>query len=536
MSSMALMTSLSRVFGLLRTVLFAALFGTTRFGDAFLFVYKFPNLFRRFFAEGSMSAGFIPVFSKLRYADDRENSFEAQQFFNKIFSLIFLVTTLLSTLAAVFSPWLIKLVYIMSDKVSPDITAQAALLLRLMVPYLVFVSLAAVVQGVLNTHNNFTIPAVTPVFFNLAIITAALLFYYLFPDGEAKELKAFFLTGGIVAGGIIQLILQLPWFFRLGYSIRFTVKFKNKAVLSYFKRIIPVVFSSAIYQLNTIPVDIISMSISAGAFSALFFSRRLMELPLGIIIVSLSSVILPQLSRAKAAGSKSQSKTILSRSIALLFILILPVVIYTLVFKKEIVSLLFSFGIFSRASAALTASCLKFHILTVIMIGYMKIFQTFYYAHDNTRTPALIAAATLFVNLGLSYILVKIYNLGPEGIALASLLSMSLAAVIYYVFVMVNFKMFIWRDNLLILLKSSLALLIPACLFIVIRENLQFSVLSNFRSVSALWEAKEKYFWQLGSSFMIILLVYFPILRLLGVKEFNIWGKLYAKGRGYFKG
>ena len=282
---MMLTTLCSRVFGLVRTMILSRFLGTGSEADIFYLAFKIPNLFRRLFAEGSISAAFIPIYSSLIPAKKKSSLF-----FSQIFTLFFIFLILFILAFELFSPGIMML-YInpSASSKNQELWTLSVLTLRIMFPYLFFISLSAILQGVLNSRNHFFSPAFTPILLNLSMIGSA---------GLALVYSCDFvitLSYGVLIGGCLQFVWLLPFLFRYHKTL-FTFKLSLKKyhhLKKFFILMLPVSFSAGIYQINQLITDFIAYPLGTGSISSLQYSRTLQEFPLGVIIISVSTICLP---------------------------------------------------------------------------------------------------------------------------------------------------------------------------------------------------------------------------------------------------
>ena len=271
----AFFTIISRITGLVRSMLLAHFLGTSHAGDAFVIAFMIPNLLRRLFAEGALTSAFIPVFTEISGRTGESSRENQKKFFSQVFTVLILAVGIVSVLGVIAGPLLINVFYFFSGADAAYINT-ASNLLRIMFPYLFFISLAALVQAVLNSHGNFSVPAFTPVLLNASMIVSVFILKNIF------ALPAYAFSCGVLAGGILQLAFQIPWLLRLGYRFAPRINFQDPALRKMFYLMLPVVFSAGIYQINIMLLDPIALSLGEGAASSLNFSTRLQELTLGV--------------------------------------------------------------------------------------------------------------------------------------------------------------------------------------------------------------------------------------------------------------
>lgn len=416
---MSLTTMLSRVFGLVRDQFQANFLGTSWASDAFTVAYWIPNLLRRLFAEGSMTASFVPVFMEV---ENNRTQLEARRFFATFFTLLFLVLSLVVLLGVLTAPYLVRLLYL-SGEVSAEKYALTIHLTRLMFPYILFISLAALFQGVLNIRNNFTVPAFTPVLLNLSIIISVLIAHFGFPNTFGDITEAF--AVGVLVGGFLQVLFQIPFFLRTGYHIVPSFHFRDPDIKRIGRLFVPGIFGAGIYQINMLVSFGFASALGVGRQSAIMYASRINELVLGVFAVSVATVMLPTLSKDAVDEKRREFVENIAYSLRLLALVTIPAAIGLFVLSDEIVSLLLKFGKFGSTSVVLVASTLRFYALALFFIASYRVITQSFYSLKDTRTPVIVSAVTLVLNAVLCYLLPSLFTgeTNIVGIALANTIS-----------------------------------------------------------------------------------------------------------------
>lgn len=414
---MSIATFISRILGYVKDMILAGIFGATGVADAFFVAFRVPNLLRELFAEGSMSSAFVPVLTEYQTKQGAE---EANRLVGAVFLFILLFVGLLCALGIIFAPALITLIApgFLND---PEKFSLAVLLTRIMFPFLLFISLAALVMGALNTRRVFFIPALAPAALNVVIIVCVL--------GLAARLENPILAVavGVAAGGLVQFLFQVPAFFKQGYSFCPRTAASPRALLGHrgLKRIglliVPATLGLAVSQINIVVSNILASFLPEGSITYLYYSMRLIQFPIGIFGVAMGMAVLPALSEHAVRGQTGLLKEDFSFALRLLFFITVPAMIGLIALKEPIVATLFERGRFGAAATAATAEALMFYSLGIwAVVGVRTIAATFYSLQD-TRTPVKVAATAVAVNLGLSLLL-----MGPlrhSGLALANALA-----------------------------------------------------------------------------------------------------------------
>src|SRR5262245_23322305 len=381
---MSFMTLLSRVFGYVRDNLQAQILGASRSADAFIIAFRIPNLLRRLVGEGAFTAAFVPTLSDYTKPERRG---ELWQFAAITFWTMCCVLMVLTALGVIFSPALVKMMAYGFSGIEGkwDLTVS---LNRLMFPYLLFIGLAALVQGILNVNGSFAVPAFTPVLLNLSIIGAAL------GLSPFTHEPAYAFAWGVLIGGVMQLVFQIPFVMRMGMRFPLGLGFRHPGVRQIGRLMLPGLFGMGITQIMLLVDSFFASLLKEGSVSALYYSGRVNELALGSFAISVSTVILPMLSRQAAAGqTEEMGHTLLygRRKVALMTV---PVSVVLVLLRASIISVLFQHVRFSAEDAAFTAHALLFYALGLLPFGAVKILAPAFYSRKDTRTPALLAAIT----------------------------------------------------------------------------------------------------------------------------------------------
>ena len=390
------MTLISRVLGFVRDVVLARFFGAGPVMDAFVVAFRIPNLLRRLFAEGSFSLAFVPVLSEAREKNDHQT---LRELIDAVAGSLLAVLLIITAIGIFCAPWIIRLV-------APGFTddaEQAALasdLLRIMFPYLMMVSLTAMAAGVLNTFGRFALPALTPVLLNLSMIVAVIAF------SSSFERPILALAWGVFAAGFLQLGMLIPTLSRLGVLPRPKPNFGHAGVKKILKLMIPTLFGSSVAQINLLFDTLIASLLIAGSVSWLYYSERLMDLPLGIFGVALSTVILPTLATLHARADKLQFRATLEWALLLGLVIGMPAAVGLFMLAEPLMLTLFQRGEFSVADAQWAGFALSAYCLGLPAFIGVKILAPAYFSRQDTLTPVKIALVALISNMLLNVLFV----------------------------------------------------------------------------------------------------------------------------------
>lgn len=411
MATVAGLTGLSRVAGFTRDVLTAIILGAGPVADAFFVALKLPNLFRRITAEGAFSVSFVPLYSEKLEKDGAE---EAAAFAGNIFSIMLWGLLGFVMLALLAMPWVIDLVApgFAGDGVRHGLATDMA---RITFPYLLLMSLTALIGAALNAHNRFAPFAAAPILFNLSLIA------FLFLNG-LFETAGHALAWGVLTAGFLQFLLLFVCLKRSGVRVNFSlfqIKFnaETKKLLALMG---PGVIGAGVVQINLFADMIIASFLETGSISYLYYADRLNQLPLGMVGIAVGTALLPMLSRAIASDNQKEAQGLFNRAMEVCLLLALPAAVGLFIVAHPIIVTLFEHGAFSADAAKMTSAVLMAYAFGLPAYIAVKVYSTAYWARQDTLTPVKISVFTTVVNIGLSLWFVFQTNLGVIGIAAAT--------------------------------------------------------------------------------------------------------------------
>ncbi|WP_252109535.1 MULTISPECIES: murein biosynthesis integral membrane protein MurJ [unclassified Halomonas] len=410
------MTMLSRVMGLVRDVVVATFLGAGNGADAFFVAFKIPNFLRRLFAEGAFNQAFVPVLSEYSTRQNRE---EIRELLNAVAGSLTAMLALITALAMLFSPWLIWL-FAPGFGRDPEKLALTADMLRLTFPYLLLISLTAFSGSVLNTWNRFAVPAFTPVLLNLSLIGAAL---FLMP---LMEEPAMALAWGVLIAGCAQLVFQVPFLYRLGLLPTPWPNFAHDGVKRILKLMAPALFGVSVSQINLLLDTVLASLLAAGSVSWLYYSDRLVELPLGVFGVAIGTVILPALSKRHAEKSSDHFAAMLDWAIRVVLLLGVPAALALVVLAEPFLITLFHYGAMTDNDIQMAAMSLRAYAVGLVAFMLIKVLAPGFFARQDTKTPVKVGIIAMVANMVFNLLL--IWPLAHAGLALATALSAFLNA------------------------------------------------------------------------------------------------------------
>ena len=432
----SLAVSLSRVSGLVREIVFAGLFGAGMAYDAFLAAYRIPNLLRDLLAEGALSAAFVTTYSQTMA---EKGTRQARDLSNRLTTLLVPVVTGICLLGALFSPSLVSSIFpgFSSIEGKHELTV---LLTRVMMPFLLFIALAAKAMGVLNSHGKFGIPALSSTFFNVTSVAIGLLLGFVV--GPMFELEPIVgMAIGTLLGGVVQYVCQIPSLRGTGLRFRVDLKVSDSGVRQVLRLMTPASIGAAAVQINVMVNSTFASRVTDAAgeiidapVSWLGYAFRFMQLPLGLFGIAVATATLPVISREAGAGRIDDFRDTLSRSLGLVFLLTIPSTVGLLVLSQPIVGIVYERGRFTALDTEQTALALSFYCLGLVGYASSKVLAPAFYALGNVRIPMLVSLLSIGLNYTLNKIFMDELGLGHWALALSTSLVASLNFALLFAF------------------------------------------------------------------------------------------------------
>ena len=429
---------LSRVLGLAREMMFAALFGGSRWMDCFYLAYKVPNLLRDLFAEGALSQAFVTTFSKKVKSDGPE---QAWVLANRMMTLAAVFMGLVSLVGIGIAPWIVELLTSLSKsgqtarEYNPQEISLMVEMVRVMYPFIALVSLSALVMGMLNARDVFGMPALASCFFNIgSMVGGAAIGYWMDPTWGPRSLVGF--SWGVVIGGVAQLVCQFPALRAVGYRFVADFHWNDSGVKQILKLMGPAVIAASVTQVNVVVNAMFAYGVGEGAVSWLSYAFRLMQLPIGVFGVAVATVTLPALSRAAIQGVGEDFAPTLAKGLKLVMFLVFPATVGLVVLAEPIISLLYERGRFDAVDRMATAGALRAYGYGLLFYAGLKVLQPAFYAIEKRWLPMIASLIALFVNIGCNYVFVFVFKWGHESLALTTSIVASLNFVFLYLAMM----------------------------------------------------------------------------------------------------
>lgn len=411
-ATVAFGTLFSRLFGFIREVFMANAVGTGPVADAFNAAFRFPNSFRRLFAEGAFNAAFVPLFAK---KIEEDGLTEARKFSEEVFGVLFSILFTMTVLMEIMMPLLVRYIIAPGFSEDPQKFSMTTHFATIMFPYLSCMSLAAMMSGMLNSLRKYFAAAIAPVFLNLILIS--ILFYSWYHQLDSIHI-GLYLSWGVMISGIIQLFIV--WFAarKAGMKIslkipRFSTNVKRLLWLA-----LPAAITGGVTQINLL-INTNIASQASGAISSLIYADRLYQLPLGVIGIAVATVLLPELTLALRGKDKTQAIAVQNRSIEFTLLLSLPASAAFLILSKPIVKLIYEHGQFTEQSTNIVSALLAIYGLGLPAFVLIKSFVPIFFAHEDTKTPMIFAIISVLLNSMLAIILFPHFS--AKGIATAEI-------------------------------------------------------------------------------------------------------------------
>lgn len=510
-SIFSIFTVFSRVLGLGRDILKAYAFGTGIFSVAFDVAFRLPNMLRNLVAEGALSQAFIPIYEVYRQKGSEEASAAAGAVLRFISLALAIITILTIALAPFFMP------FILSTAAAEQVSLTTSLM-QVLFPYIILMSVAAIYMAMQYSHNIFWAPSLGPALLNFVILTVFGGWLLVLPKLPASwqntRVSIYVFSGVTLLAAIVQVFFQVKTARQSGLKVNWRAPKSHPALRQLFTMMLPALFGAAVQQIGQLIDIYLAVYLEQrvpGAVSALTYSHRLIQLPIGIFGVALATAALPQLSRLFVEQKSHEFNESLLLSVRLNVFLIVPAISGLVIMAKPIVGLLFERGEFNQESTRITAYALQFYSLGILAYSLQKLFMSSLYARKNARTPALIAAVVLVLNVAFSVYFMQFLDHG--GLALGSAVAAYSGIVIYIVQLR--------RHGFLKLTFSQVKAFFP-----LIIANLLLAAGLYFLQMKI---ARFSYVAQLGIAIPAAALLYFGSAALLKLNEFLLFRDILTK-------
>ncbi len=492
--SVMLCTFISRILGFVRIAVIGSYFGATGEADVLNSVFSIPNNLRKLMAEGALSSAFIPVLTESLVREKDKNV--TKKIVRNIISFQVIILVPVCLLSIIFSDFLINKVLL--EFTDPYLKNLAVDLFRWFISYLLLISISAAIMAVLNSTGYFFIPAITPILFSITVISSIIYLY--------RQMGIFSMVIGVLSGGLLQIIFQLPVFSREGYDFKPDFDFSG----SYFKKIMknwfPVVATASIFAINQQIAVRFASGLETGSSSALSYAIVFWQFPFGIFSASITTVLFPKMSRLAASDMKNELLETMNTGINSLYSLLLPSGVFIFFMGPELVSLAMQRGSFTPENTYLTSFVLKGYAAGLFIIGFFNFVQRFYYSVHEYKKPFIYAAIVCLIDVILSLILKNTW-LKVCGLAAANTIAFFIGTVIMLFDIKHTYNKYSFKPLILNILKTTAAVFVPIIIISISRNH-----------YGNLWEAGLSiklfiYFFASALIFSITVLFFYKILK-----------------------
>ena len=446
-------TGLSRIFGLIRDISTTSLLGASVFHDIFIVALKIPNMFRGLFAEGAFNQAFIPIYSDYQ---KKGNLNSTMDYLNSVAGFLVSFLFFFTLLVLIFAPIFI-FIFAPGFYFDPSKKALSVEILRIMFPYLAFISLVTYAGGIQNSHEKYTVPASTPIIFNLCLIISAI---YIAPK---YDMPIYALAWGVFLAGFLQLLMQYFPLATIDRLPKLKLNLENKGLKKFLKLILPAILAGGIFQINLLIDTIFASLLQTGSPTWLYVSDRFVQFPMGVFAIAISTVLLPSLSKIDINSAKREFVLSLRQGQKMVLFIGMPSLIGLFFCAEDLISAIFLNGEFREVDVFQSSYSLMAFSIGLPFFMLMKVLTPAFFARKDTKTPMYVALLSLFLNATLNYYLAFILNYGHVGIAIGSsisaIISVLVLEVILYKEGLIEKNNIFSRFNFSILI-SSLALII----------------------------------------------------------------------------
>ena len=470
------MTFLSRILGFLRDSIIARVFGAGLVTDAFFVAFKIPNLLRRISAEGAFTQAFVPILGEYKAKKSKE---DVAILINKVTTLLGLFLIGITLLGIFGAPWLIFISApgFLEDSYKYNLTVN---LLQITFPYIFFISLVSLAGGVLNTYGKYIVPAFTPVWLNLSFIIGALFFSQYF------DKPVYVLAWAVFFGGLLQLFFQIPFLRQIGFIPKPDLDFKDAGVWRIIKLMGPAVIGVSITQISLLINTIFASFLAIGSVSWLYYADRLMEFPVGVLGVALSTILLPNLSRSFASKNEKEYSKLLNWALKLGLIFAAPAAVGLFILSTPLITTLFYYGAFTAHDVKMTHYAVMAYSVGLVGLIIVKILAPAFYAQQNIKTPVKIALFTLLCTQFMNLLFIGIFQ--HAGLALAIGLGACVNAFLLFYFLRKNTFFVLDKDWPVFLFKLLISLLVLVIVLLFLKGGnevwVQYTFLEKLKFLS----------------------------------------------------
>ncbi len=498
-SLMSFFTLLSRILGYIRDLIFAFTLGATSNADNFLLAFRLPSLFRRLFAEGAINNVFIPIYLDIK---KRSNKKMSQLFASHVFSYLLIILISTTIICEIFMS---NIVSFLAPGFSEEQLSRTSYLASIMFPYLVFISASSFFGALLNANNRYALWAFSPIILNLFMIIAMALSYY------CSLITGLILSWSVLLSGLLQIFIIFIWTRRKNIKLRLVKPKLTKNIKRLFKLLLPNILAGGIIQINQF-IGVMFASSITGAISWLYYADRIAQLPLGIFVISISTILLTLLSKHEANKNQLKAKKQIDSSCVLMFALTTICMVGLFSISDLIVDILFKRGKFGYGDVIATSDAIVMYAIGLPAFGFIKIFSVIFFSKQNTITPFKISTISMIINLTLVFLLVN--RLGHLGIALALSVSSWINAVLLYYCL---WKKDYWRFDKKLIIKTFKIIICSFITYIVLSISYMLVLYTEYLALKDLGSKIVV----LTSLILLSITLFYFLLKIMGLINFN---------------
>lgn len=455
-STVFIITLISKVLGLLRDIVFARYYGTGYIATAFFAAIRIPTQLLDIGLSAAITSTFIPVFNEIL---KKENKEKANIFANNFINIIAVIATFISIFGIIFSEQVVTLLAGGFEEQTFNLTVD---LIRITFPMIIFTAIAFSLVGLLQSYGQFNIPAMISAISNLALIVYLILF--------RESFGIYGVTVFMIIAWALQVIIQLPSAYKNGYRFRFKINLKDENIKKVFKLAIPIIFSTSVLSVNNLVATRLASSMGDSAVAALEYSYKLYLVIVGVFSYAIGNIIFPELARSSLEKDNKKYIDIIKKAVSILAYLLIPLTIGIMIYKTDLVSIIYQSGEFNENSTILTAGALFFYSIGMLGFGIVEVMNKAFYAKKDGKTPMIVGGIVILLNVLLSIVLSKTMNF--NGLALSTAITSTINACILLICANYKEKDIINKGLVLNLLKILISSGVMFGIVILINNSL----------------------------------------------------------------
>lgn len=455
-STVFIITLISKILGLLRDIVFAKYYGTGYIATAYFAAIRIPTQLLDIGLSAAITSTFIPVFNEILQKDGKDN---ANRFAGNFINIIAVIATIISVIGIIFSEQFVNLLAGGFEEQTFNLTVD---LIKITFPMIIFTAIAFSFVGFLQSYGQFNIPAMISAISNLALIIYLILF--------RESFGIYGVTTFMLVAWALQVLIQLPSAYKNGYRFKFKINLKDENIKKVFKLAIPIIFSTSVLSVNNLVATRLASNMGDSAVAALEYSYKLYLVIVGVFSYAIGNIIFPELARSSLEQDNTKYINIIQKGVRILSYLLIPLTIGIMIYKTDLVSVIYQSGEFNETSTLLTSGALLFYSLGMLGFGIVEVMNKAFYAKKDAKTPMLIGIGVIIVNVGLSFVLSKLMLF--NGLALSTAITSTLNAFILLTCANIKEKGIINKGLVLNLFKILISAGAMCVIVILINNNL----------------------------------------------------------------